>query len=63
MNHIGLLRVRCRLHAAVAVRERDRTGLERLVRYILRPPLAQGRLALRDDGTISPRAGRAGGAG
>ncbi len=40
------------LHAAVAVRERDRAGLERLVRYILRPPVAQGRFALRDDGTI-----------
>ena len=40
------------LHAAVAVREQDREGLERLARYILRPPVAQDRLALRDDGNI-----------
>ena len=37
---------------ALPFRERDRAGIERLVRYVLRPPVAQGRLALRDDGTI-----------
>ena len=30
----------------------DRAGLERLCRYGLRPPLAQGRLSRADDGTV-----------
>jgi hypothetical protein len=33
------------LHADRAVRADDRAGLERLARYLLRPPLAQERLA------------------
>ena len=40
------------LHAGVAIHNNDRTGLERLCRYGLRPPLAQGRLTRVDDGTI-----------
>jgi hypothetical protein len=32
------------LHAAVAVPARDRQRLERLCRYLARPPLANGRL-------------------
>lgn len=32
------------------VKARDREGLERLARYLLRPLLAKSRLALRDDG-------------
>ena len=31
----------------------DRAGLERLCRYILRPPFAQERLRLRSDGRIA----------
>ena len=33
------------LHAAVVIPRKDREGLERLCRYIARPPLAQERLA------------------
>jgi hypothetical protein len=40
------------LHAGVAVHANDRLGLERLCRYGLRPPLAQGRLAESSDGTL-----------
>lgn len=40
------------LHAAIGVKAQNRKGLERLARYILRPPVAQGRLALRDDDNI-----------
>src|SRR5262249_11534193 len=36
----------------VWVAARDRAGLERLCRYVLRPPLAQERLRLRDDGRV-----------
>jgi len=32
------------LHANVAIQASDRAGLERLCRYMLRPPLAQGRI-------------------
>ena len=38
------------LHAKQAAR--DRAGLERLARYVLRAPLAQGRLELEPDGRI-----------
>lgn len=38
------------LHAKQVAR--DRTGLERLARYVLRAPLAQGRLELEPDGRI-----------
>ena len=40
------------LHAGIAIHKNDRTGLERLCRYGLRPPLAQGRLTRAADGTI-----------
>jgi hypothetical protein len=40
------------LHANLAVRADDREGLERLCRYILRPPVAQDRLQLTGDGRI-----------
>ena len=40
------------LHANVGVSGTDRAGLERLCRYILRPPFAQERLRRRSDGRI-----------
>jgi hypothetical protein len=40
------------LHANVAVPAADRTRLEQLCRYLLRPAVAQDRLRLRDDGRI-----------
>ena len=40
------------LHAGTAIHRNDRVGLERLCRYGLRPPLAQGRLSRAPDGTI-----------
>jgi len=40
------------LHADCAVRADDRTGLERLARYLLRPPLAQERLSRLPDGRV-----------
>jgi hypothetical protein len=40
------------LHADVWVAARDRAGLDRLCRYVLRPPFAQERLRLRDDGRV-----------
>ena len=40
------------LHAAVVIREGDRNGLERLCRYVLRPPLARSRLHRREDGLL-----------
>ena len=40
------------LHAGVAIGARDRKGLERLCRYIARPPLAKSRLETREDGTV-----------
>jgi hypothetical protein len=40
------------LHAGSAVHANDREGLERLAAYALRPPLAQGRLSLTDDGHV-----------
>ena len=39
------------LHAAVMIPRRDRAGLERLCRYIARPPLAQERLEEVSEGT------------
>ena len=41
------------LHTNVWVSANDRAGLERLGRYVLRPPFAQERLRLRSDGRIS----------
>lgn len=40
------------LHANVALPASDRAGLERLCRYVLRPPLALGRLERLPDGRI-----------
>ena len=40
------------LHAGVGFKARDRGGLERLCRYILRPPLAKDRLQRREDGSV-----------
>jgi len=40
------------LHANVRMSANDRAGLERLCRYVLRPPLAQDRLRLRGDGRV-----------
>jgi hypothetical protein len=40
------------LHANAAVHANDRQGVEALCRYGLRPPLAQSRLALDDDGHV-----------
>jgi hypothetical protein len=41
------------LHANVWVSAHDRAGVERLCRYVLRPPFAQERLRLRGDGRIA----------
>jgi len=41
------------LHANQAVPADDRTALERLCRYILRPPIAQDRLQLTPDGRVA----------
>ena len=36
------------LHAATCVEASDRARLERLCRYVIRPPLAAGRLQILD---------------
>jgi hypothetical protein len=41
------------LHANVWVSANDRAGLERLCRYVLRPPFVQERLRLRGDGRVA----------
>ena len=41
------------LHAATRIAANDRRGLERLCRYVIRPPLASGRLSLLDAQTVS----------
>ena len=40
------------LHAAVVIGRGNREGLERLCRYVLRPPLARTRLHRRGDGLL-----------
>ncbi len=40
------------LHAATRIETDERESLERLLRYMARPPLAQGRLMLREDGKV-----------
>jgi len=40
------------LHAATRIDADDRDALERLIRYMSRPPLSQGRLMLREDGKV-----------
>jgi hypothetical protein len=41
------------LDANVWVSANDRAGLERLCRYVLRPPFAQERVRLRSDGRVA----------
>jgi hypothetical protein len=41
------------LHANVWVSAHDRAGVERLCRYVLRPPFAQERLRMRGDGRVA----------
>ena len=43
------------LHGDVSVPARDRRRLERLCRYVARPPLANERLEERPDGTLALR--------
>ena len=40
------------IHAGVAVHGHDRQALERLCRYVTRPPIALERLTQRDDGCV-----------
>ncbi len=40
------------LHAGVRIADRDEEGKERLLRYLLRPPLVLDRLSMRDDGRV-----------
>ena len=40
------------LHAAVSIGAEDRDRLEKLCRYVLRPPVVQDRLELMDDGRV-----------
>jgi hypothetical protein len=40
------------LQAATRVAANDKEGRERLCRYILRPPLANDRLSILDDGNV-----------
>jgi hypothetical protein len=40
------------LHANIAVGPDDRAGVERLCRYVLRPPVAQDRLSFTPDGLV-----------
>jgi hypothetical protein len=40
------------LHAKVAIEAHDRNGLERLCRYLARPPIAAERLSLAPDGRV-----------
>ncbi len=40
------------LHAATVARRDDPVGKQALIRYVLRPPLAQDRVALRDEGLV-----------
>ena len=41
------------LHAATLIKSHERTRLENLCRYVLRPPVAQERLRLRENGDVS----------
>jgi hypothetical protein len=41
------------VHAGVSIRADDRKGLERLLRYAARPPVAMGRLSQLPDGRLS----------
>jgi len=46
------------LHANLGVRAGDRTRLEHLCRYLLRPPVPEGRLERLADGRIALALGR-----
>ncbi|MCU0665387.1 MAG: transposase, partial [Myxococcota bacterium] len=41
------------LHAATRIEANDKAGLERLCRYVARPPLAAGRLEQQGDNKLS----------
>ena len=41
------------LHAGTVTDARDRAALERMCRYVLRPPLARARFERNDDGTVT----------
>jgi hypothetical protein len=43
------------IHAGVRIRKGDRAGLEKLCRYLLRPPFAAERLSLLPDGRVQYR--------
>ena len=43
------------VHAGVRISAQDRKGLERLCRYLMRPPFSRDRLTLRDDGNVQLR--------
>ena len=43
------------LHAATRIDDDDRAGLEGLIRYATRPPLAAGRLQITDDEQLTFR--------
>ena len=43
------------MHAATRIDDDDRAGLERLIRYATRPPLAAGRLQIIDDEQLTFR--------
>jgi hypothetical protein len=47
------------LHANVRIAARDRIALERLCRYVARPPLALSRLSVQEDGGVELRFKRA----
>ena len=56
-DHRGVIEALCarspgglELHAGVTIASHDRKGLERLCRYLSRPPIPQDRLELRGDG-------------
>ncbi len=51
------------VHAGAKVPAGDRAALERLVRYLLRPPLSLQRLSLREDGAVVYRLQRPDGRG
>ena len=43
------------VHAGVAIESGERAGLERLLRYLARPPVAEHRLRELPDGYLLPR--------
>jgi hypothetical protein len=51
--HVGIGARGLSLHAATTVAANDRESLERLCRYVNRPPLAYGRLRRLDHGDLA----------